>query len=199
MSTASRFVRGYCDFPDYDENDTVAVTYWTRLTEFFTTEYLDILETAQYHIIYHFDVRWPSIGFITNTTIIEEEERTTGEWSGAVGGDGSIVQTGGKVTTWTDITEKTEMQGFDQIISITQSAINAYFRSIFTAAQSSKTETALATWLYDDFFSASFQPISIRLLSHNKAIIWVHLQDGYLKTLRNWQPWAEYVKATYLV
>ena len=95
--------------------------------------------------------------------------------------------------SWTEITQKMEMQGFDQIIAITQSGLNAYFRTIFSAAQSSKTDNLLATWSYDDYFSASFQPINIRLLSHNKAIIWIHLRDGFLKTLRNWLPWAEYV------
>ena len=96
-----------------------------------------------------------------------------------------------KVTTWTETIESLELQGFDQIITLSQSAINAYFRTVFTAAQASRTETTLATWAYDSFFSASYQPITIRLLSNNKAIVWVHLQEGHLKTLRNWSPWAE--------
>ncbi len=192
---ACRFVRAYCDFPKYDETDGIAVHFWTRLIEFFTTEYLDILESAQYHIIYHFDIRWPqTVGLITGTTIVEEGyDEQAGEWTGAIGGDGSIGQTTTTTTSWTEITQTMDMQGFDQIIAITQSGLNAYFRNIFSAAQSSKTDNTLATWSYDEFFSASFQPINVRLLSHNKAIVWIHLRDGYLKTLRNWLPWAEYV------
>ena len=189
-----RFVRAYCVFPKYDETNEIVVRFWTRLIEFFTTEYLDILESAQYHIIYHFDTRWPqTLGFITGTTIVDETEVHSGEWTGAIGGDGSVTQTTTTTISWTEITQKMEMQGFDQIIAITQSGLNTYFRTIFSAAQSSKTDNLLATWSYDDYFSASFQPINIRLLSHNKAIIWIHLRDGFLKTLRNWLPWAEYV------
>ncbi|KAJ3554928.1 hypothetical protein NM688_g2854 [Phlebia brevispora] len=193
LRNSCRFVPAYCDFQGYDEHDEVSLRFWTRLIDFFTTEYVDILESAQYHVIYHYDVRWAKTISITTTTTTTEETGYDehGEWTGATGGDGSIVQTGTSITSsWTDITEKTDMQDFDEIITITQSAINAYFRTIFSAAQTGKT-TMLAAWSYDEYFSASFQPVTIRLLSNRKALVWVHLRDGYLKTLKNWVPWAE--------
>ena len=54
-------MRQFCEFPGLDQNNEEAIRYLTRLVEFFTTDYLDVLETAQYDTIYHFDVRWPKL------------------------------------------------------------------------------------------------------------------------------------------
>ncbi|PSR75858.1 hypothetical protein PHLCEN_2v8772 [Hermanssonia centrifuga] len=90
-----------------------------------------------------------------------------------------------------------DMHGFDQITTITQTAINEYFWSTWSGAQNSKSVvgTALASWSYNNLFSADFAPPTVRLLEPGdngiKAIVWIHLRKGHLKGLRDWKPWTE--------
>ncbi len=256
-SIACRFMRQFCNYSAFDQTNEEAVRYLTRLVDFFTSDYLDVLESAQYHVCYHYDARWPQLSGLEDAERIEEAEEEsdsedeaeteaeiaaaaaaaavavaageagveTAAGAGAVEGgkavasragratrqasgqitrtiDGRVVTSHGVATTyvskaaaWKEITEKTDMQGFDHVSAVSQAAINAYFKSLWTAAQSSKNavDATLARYTYEQYFSSSFQPMNVRLLSNGRAIVWVHLQEGWLKTLRNWLPWSEYV------
>ena len=44
-----------------DEEDSDCMQH---ITEFIAGEYLNILESAKYHVIYHYDARWPQLGRI---------------------------------------------------------------------------------------------------------------------------------------
>ena len=82
------------------------------------------------------------------------------------------------------------MGGFDQVTVISQGSINSHFQQLWQASQASD-ESSLSKWSYDQFFKATFKPIQVRLLSNERAIIWITLQEGSLKTLRDWRPSAE--------
>lgn len=196
-------MRHYCSFPGLDEGNSELVRYWTRVVEFFTTEYFDMLETAQYHVIYHHDHRWPkpaaipsSGGFgygegeidIDHGTIDSSWDETRDD----VVDEETGVVTRGSSGGWEDIAEKADMGGFDQIVAISQGGLIAHFLTLWNSARTSK-EASLVKWNYEDYFEATFKPMTLRLLSNGRAIVWVHLQEGFLKTLRNWLPWKECV------
>lgn len=256
-------MRQFCEFPGFDNTNEESVRYLTRLVDFFTSDYLDVLESAQYHTIYHYDVRWPKLsGLIEDSehhddieeesdseeeeeiARIEEEAEAAAAAGGAVAavdravggptaegpagpdtegpiagrpsgraagraihGHGAARIVAGhivagrplppgyvsKATAWRELTEKTNMNGFDHVSAVSQAAINEQYKTMWTVAQNSKNavDATLARWSYEQFFSSSFQPITLRLLSNNRAIVWIHLQDGWLKTLKNWLPWGE--------
>ena len=163
------------------------------------------METCQYHVIYHHDHRWPKPAAIPvgtgsgGFTFGDSGGFTTDGWP--IGGDwdeysiGGEEEAGGKVTgtlEWTEISEKVEMYGFDQIMAISQEGIIADFLALWNTARTSK-DASLVKWSYEEYFEATFKPMTLRLLSNGRAIVWVHLQEGFLKTLRNWLPWSEYV------
>lgn len=81
------------------------------------------------------------------------------------------------------------MFGYDQVVAISQGSINAQFSALCTNIQS-----IFNRWKYEEFFAAAFKPMSIRLLSNNRAIVWVHLHGGHMKTLRDWVPWEGSMK-----
>ncbi|THG96118.1 hypothetical protein EW026_g5654 [Hermanssonia centrifuga] len=186
-----RFVHYLSDFPDYDDQDNDALECWQRLIDFFTVDYLDIIQSAQYHNIYHYDIRWPkpTTTSIEWTDYVEEESHEESVWIPEDGDIGPGPWT--KPAAWQDITDKTDMQGFDQVIAISQGAINAHFQKIFSVAQVNRTDQTIARWSYEDYFRASFEPLTVRLLSNNKVLIWVRIKEGHVKTLRKWSPWAE--------
>ncbi|THH28534.1 hypothetical protein EUX98_g5660 [Antrodiella citrinella] len=205
-----RYVRHYCTFPGLDEGNAEVVRVWTRVVEFFTTEYFDILESAQYNVVYHHDHRWPkpapipSIGGfgtgygegeidIDIATVDASWDETT-----EVLDDGLGVSTG--VITgdagWKEISEKVDMDGFDQIMAISQGGIIAHFLTLWNNSRTS-VEASLVKWAYDDYFEATFKPMTMRLLSNGRAIVWIHLQEGFLRTLRNWLPWSEGTKYSF--
>ena len=85
------------------------------------------------------------------------------------------------------------MYGFDQIVAVSQASINTHFSALFELARTAKAldcNASLSKWSYEQYFSATFKPVTIRLLSNGKALVWFHLEEGYLKTLRNWLPWS---------
>jgi hypothetical protein len=88
-------------------------------------------------------------------------------------------------TWWRDVTTKTDMFEFDQIIAVSQESIDEYFRVLL------RTYKNLETWSYNTFFNATFGGITVRLLSNERAIIWVDVKQGRFKTLRDWVPWSE--------
>ncbi|TCD65183.1 hypothetical protein EIP91_003005 [Steccherinum ochraceum] len=195
-----RFVRQFCTFPDLDEDNADAVRVWTRVVEFFTTEYFEILETCQYHVIYHHDHRWPKPAIIPyfghgdhdhdheHHLIDASWEETCGDHiHGTAGGKGTATASS---IEWKTISEKVDLGGFDSVTAISQGGIIAQFLSLWTSAHTSK-DASLLKWSYDDFFQASFKPMTLRLLSNGRAIVWINLAEGFLRTLKNWMPWRE--------
>ena len=163
------------EFPGYDDNDELAQESWRLVIEFFAEEYLHILESTRYHIIYSRDTRWELMSKLTSTA----HEDADGSWWSL-----ELADKSGDSSRET--IQRPKMYGFDQVVAISQGSLNAQFATLCTAGQS-----ILYRWNYEEFFAATFRPMSLRLLSSNRAIVWVHLQGGHLKTLKDWMPWDE--------
>lgn len=325
-------MRQLCNWPGFETASEEGLRFIQKLVDFFTNDYLDILESAQYHIVYHYDERWPKLTGVAEAEedevegeqaaadVVEEESdddeedddeddglevdaegnvRTRGlsaediaaaeaasaaadaadaaaggaaggvVGAGAAGGAPGDVVSGGTISGGTlgsgstgvvgspaaargkpsasaiakakaralrkakactpraikqgtvtrtpegksiltkhngvvvpyvskaaavkELTEKSHTHGFDHISAVSQASINAWYKSLWSVASSSKStaDSLLARFAYEQYFSTSFQAPTIRLLSDNKAIVWIHLQDGWLKTLKNWAPCGE--------
>lgn len=186
-SAGTHFVHHHCKFPGLDDEEDSDKQTWARVLEFFKGTYFDILERGGYQVAYHHDYRLP--------------KHTTGHFGGFPDhpdagspispalGDGGI-EGAQDVSPWKEGSEKVDMHGFDQITVISQGSINSHFQQLWLASQTSD-ESSLFKWSYDQYFKATFKPIQVRLLSNERAIIWITLQEGSLKTLRDWRPSAE--------
>ncbi|EKM50129.1 uncharacterized protein PHACADRAFT_153519 [Phanerochaete carnosa HHB-10118-sp] len=283
-----RFMRQLCQWADFDQTNEDALRYVQKLVDFFTGEYLDVLEQAHYNVVYHYDERWPPLSGVPEAEHEEieaedaelideesdsedEEEVVKGDVStyrelgaggativegvaasaaaGAAAGvaiiegsdaaasaagaeagkaarraltakagpvtprvirqgtvsrtpegktiltkhNGTVVEYVSKAAAVKELIEKTHTHGFDHVSAVSQASINAWFKSLWSVASTSKStvDSLLSRFAYEQYFSTKFQAPTLRLLSNNRAIIWLHLQDGWLKTLKNWQPWNE--------
>ncbi|KAI0720523.1 hypothetical protein C8T65DRAFT_633331 [Cerioporus squamosus] len=169
----ARYHDAASEFPGYeDSDDELANEYWRQAIAFFTEEYLQILESARYHIIYSRDTRWEAVSKRTSTV----HEDSEGSWWSS-----ELAAVSGASTRET--IQRAKMFGFDQVVAISQASINAQFSTLCANLQS-----IFYRWHHESFFGASFRPMTIHLLSGNRAIVWVHLQGGHMKTLQDWVP-----------
>ncbi|CCM02877.1 uncharacterized protein FIBRA_04991 [Fibroporia radiculosa] len=188
--TTARPYHRFCSFPNIDSSNELELSYCTRILEFFTSSYLDVLESIDFHVIYHFDARWQNwhLSIENGDSIDEGLDEATEDWTI------TSQSTNTKVTAWVERMTRCNMFGFDQVSAISQSSINAFFASLWAIGSSTKVverSAALTHWHYEKFFSASFKPLTVRLLSNGRAIVWVHMNHGHIKTLKNWKPWSE--------
>ena len=160
------------EYPGLEEDDEIANEYWKNVILFFQEEYFHILESARYHIIYTHDTRWEAVSKLPAT-----HEDSDGSWWSLELSDKSGASS-------RETIRRTKMFGFDQVVAISQGSLNAQF-----AALSTTTQSILHRWSYGDYFAATFRPISLRLLSNNRAIVWVDILGGHLKTLKDWSLW----------
>lgn len=159
-------------------------TYRIGILDFVEREYLAVLESAGY-LILHDTGRAASLSSvqlamqrIDTTTITESFEEFT-ETTEA---------------SWSDVISGSDLQGFDQLSAVSQGSINSRFCQMHEAARRSQSwMSMLAKWSYEDYFSATFEPLTIYLLSNNRALLWVHLTEGYLRPLIDMKPSTEYV------
>ena len=159
--------------------------YRIGILDFVEREYLAVLESAGY-LILHDTGRASSVNsvqlamkridtFSSSSDFFEEYTETT-------------------EASWSDIISSSDLQGFDQVNAVSQGSINSRFSQMYEAARKSQSwMTLLARWSYEEYFSATFEPLSIYLLSNNRALLWVHLTDGNLRPLVDMKPSMEYV------
>ncbi|KAI0667589.1 hypothetical protein C8Q78DRAFT_981541 [Trametes maxima] len=169
--TNGRYHHPLSQYSGLNKEDELSLEYQEIVIAFFAEEYLSILQSAGYHIIYSHDSRWETIQKIK----LNSREDAEGSWWKL----GELGEQSG--AAWRETIQQTKMYGFDQVIAISQGSINAQF--------SASSHLIFHSWAYENFFSSTFKPLSIHLLSSNKAILWVHLTNGSLKTLREWVPW----------
>ncbi|KAI8986088.1 hypothetical protein BD414DRAFT_416881 [Trametes punicea] len=168
--TNARYHHGLSSFTDVKEDDALANQYCDLIVSFFTEEYLHILHGARYHIIYFHSTRVEKIV----TGPIDVAEEAEGNWGIEVV-DGSGVMVSSRETI-----QRTKMYGFDQVVAISQGSINAQLALI--------SHTLFRSWCYGESFSVTLKPLSLYLLSNNRAIVWVSLTSGKLKTLDDGKP-----------
>ncbi|KAI0632191.1 hypothetical protein C8Q77DRAFT_1158855 [Trametes polyzona] len=174
---SARFDNAHSEFAGIDEEDVTQKEYLHFFREDFVKEYLLVLCQSAYRILYEHDKRWEEI----KATISDSHmfiEGSAGLHPAIVDGNGAQPHEGPR---------HAKMGGFDQIIAISQASMNAQFSTLKTKPSAS----LLQTWKYQEFFSATFGALSLRLLSNNRAIVWVSLTNGHLKLLRDGVPSAE--------
>lgn len=163
----------HSDLRGYDAR-TCSHDFLSQLLDFFTFEYFSLLESADYHVIYHFDPRWPQLvfDFGGNSFVLDDPEDAEGE------------DCRDKPVIWREIVKESHTCGYDVVTSVTQASINSLYRTIWQSISSHEgrsTRNILRNWMYQDIVEARFQRITVRLLSHYTAIIWIHLENGSLK------------------
>ncbi|KAI0632188.1 hypothetical protein C8Q77DRAFT_1158853 [Trametes polyzona] len=168
----ARYHQALSSYPGYDESDDVSFDFHDLIIGFFSEEYLQILYNAHYHIIYSHDTRWETIRKMR----FDSQEDSDGSWWSLELGDSSGV-------TSRETIQRTKMFGFDQVVAISQGSLNAQFTATSHAAYHS--------WAFESYFSSTYKPFSLHLLSNNRALVWVHLANGNLKILRDWALWDE--------
>lgn len=153
---AARFSRYHSDF-GLKTND-VMDAYVKYMISFFEVDYLDIITRLQLHIIFGF----PAVPEAPGDEYSED-------YSGTDEGEGDTFRrTRGKSLLWSERIQKTAIQGeFDQVVALSEDSINRVLRSRCGA---------VSTWAQGRFFSMEMLPLSVRLLSHNKAIVYVQAE-----------------------
>lgn len=144
------------------------------LVSFFQTEYLHILERTGYHVIFSRDTRWDKLPGVPH------DEAGDGSWW-------TLEKTAKSGTESRAPVQHAKMFSFDHVIAISQASINAQLEAL-----SEDIKSIFSRWSYGEYFAASFKPLSLRLLSNNRAIVWVHLRGGTFKKLtKKWRPDSE--------
>ncbi|KZT30121.1 hypothetical protein NEOLEDRAFT_1055067 [Neolentinus lepideus HHB14362 ss-1] len=174
-----RFIEHLCIYGEHDVDRFEE--YHDILIHFIDHYYFKVLLEASRHIIY-----------TQSTTVVIKsgwEDHDHGVW-----GEIDLRKHRESITIINEErVTKTHMFGFDYIQAITQTSITEYFESLWRQSQASKTLEYLAClvkWSYEKNFEASFGAIQIRLLSHEKAIILVSLQEGTMIPLRGGVPYT---------
>ncbi|TFK51257.1 hypothetical protein OE88DRAFT_1629687 [Heliocybe sulcata] len=176
-----RFIEHLCIYGEHDVNIDLFDEYHATLIHFLDHYYFRIIQEASRHIIYTH----------STTVIVRDgfEDHDHGVW-----GEVDLRKHKESITIINEerIT-KTYMHGFDYIQAITQTSVVEYFESLWRQAQGSKVLEHLAClvkWSYEKNFEATFGAIQVRLLSSEKAIILVSLQEGTMVPLRGGAPYT---------
>ncbi|KAI0335832.1 hypothetical protein GY45DRAFT_1239802 [Cubamyces sp. BRFM 1775] len=170
--TNARYHHGLSTYEGLTSDEALANEYCGAVITFFIEEYLQILHSARYHVIYSHDVRWETVGKPKPDAGDEAE----GSWWTIGLGEG--VSAGSQETI-----QRTKMYGFDQVVAISQGSINLQFSAV--------SHAILRTWDFEQSFNATFRPLALHLLSDNRALLWVHMTSGKLKALKDGAPCAE--------
>lgn len=140
------------------ESNEVIDIHVNYMISFFQEEYLDIISRLQMHIILGLPAvpEPPGYEYSDDYSGTSESEEFT------------FHRKHGKAGLWSERIRDTVIYGdFDQIIALSEDSINRVLRSRCSA---------VSTWEYEGFFSMQVQPLSVRLLTNNKAIIYVQAE-----------------------
>ncbi|KDQ49725.1 hypothetical protein JAAARDRAFT_142971 [Jaapia argillacea MUCL 33604] len=173
--SSMRICEHLCIFTGFDISLKWAVTLKTTIIEFIHDYYSSILEAAKCHIVYHFDIRWT----------VEHDHHFGHHVSSDDSGseydpDVEPHHDTGKAKPWEVVIKKTDTCGFDFVQVISLEAIIEQFRIICETSTKHVHEhtRCMSKWSHGHEFEASFGPLTFRLLSSGKVIVWVHLQEG---------------------
>ncbi|KDQ52587.1 hypothetical protein JAAARDRAFT_702442 [Jaapia argillacea MUCL 33604] len=167
----------------FELSEEAGVNYKTHLLKFIQDHYLTLLESSSFNVFYHIDTRLPALP-------VTPSRPSTGS------SDTESINThvdDKRRSAWKGIIERSDMHGFDFVQAISPASITEHFKTLWKNAHTSTDDhiKCLREWSYDEYFKATFGVLSLRLLSNGKAVVWVQLEEGHLKTLRNWLLWSE--------
>lgn len=174
-------MRSFSSFGGLDLEDEEERNCLEYVINFVQQEYLNILESAEYHIIYKHDSRWGSGGGSDDLEVIVESNEA--EWHRYSAEDGKLIS---KTAAWRHIIQNSDVGIYDQVTALSEASINSHFRSSTTAG------SKLFEWSFDSYFNATFEPPTVRLRGDSGAVIvFINLKSGTLRHLRNHQPYPE--------
>ncbi|EKM54030.1 uncharacterized protein PHACADRAFT_257614 [Phanerochaete carnosa HHB-10118-sp] len=182
--TTSRFAGSFSSLGGFDleeSEDKEGRDCLEYVIDFVRHEYLNILESAEYHIIYKHDSRWGVGGGTDDLEVVVESNEA--EWHRYSAEDSKLIS---KTAAWRHIIQNSDVGIYDQVTALSEASINSHFRSSTTAG------SKLFEWAYDSYFNVTFEPPTVRLRGDSGAVIvFFHLKSGTLRHLRNHQPYAE--------
>lgn len=141
--------------------------------------YFSLLRNAQYHILYEYDSRIPSVDDATEQLeqdddmddVLENMDLLSAfdEQQEIESGDGK---------DWLDIAD---LGGFDQITVLPLRAVNLGLRFAWkeqAAATGTGEDALLVSWQHGELFNSTFMPPTVRLRSNGRANILINLDSG---------------------
>lgn len=150
----------------FDLDNDINFTKFTRLISFLSLEYLQILESGGFHF-YRWDSRSSHNGGRGGATDIWTGHTEREEWS-------------------TDITTNTDMRGFQQIIVLSQASLDEIYNSYYTKY------SWMQKYRMGKNFEVEYGALKVRLLSNNRALVFIPIKAGKLRTIRDGKPWDKY-------
>ena len=92
-----------------------------------------------------------------------------------------------KVMMRQEISVTSDVGIFDAISTIPQAAVNLHFRLCWESSRVKQTTWSgiVTKWTYSEVFEVEFKPITVRLLSHERAIIVINMDTGRLNVGAN--------------
>lgn len=163
LALGGKFAQALSLFIGFDLDIDVNYSKFTRLITFLSLEYLQILESGGFHFY-----RWDS-----RTSLHGGRGGATDLWTGHTGGE-----------DWsTDITSNTNMHGFQQIIVLSQASLDEIYNSYYTKY------SWMQKYRMGKDFDVEYGALKVRLLSNSRALVFIQLKAGKLRTLRNGKPW----------
>ncbi|KAI0093282.1 hypothetical protein BDY19DRAFT_903047 [Irpex rosettiformis] len=175
-------------FPGYDvDKDDHGLK--SLLREFFVTEYLIRIEREELHILYDSNALFDflDVSDLPEDAEIEVssgDETDSGRDSTSHGsGGGRTAPNSSKVFVRQETTTTSDVGAFDVVNAISQAAVNLHFRLSWESSRAKKTawSSMITKWTHSEVFEATFKPITVRLLSNERAIVVIHMETGYLK------------------
>jgi hypothetical protein len=142
-----------------------------RIVDFVSVEYLEYLATYTQSNLYVPRLR---------QLVDEEELALEGEvrnersaWEYA----GEMHQTQQDQSGWTEEANRISARGFHQLIILSEESVNAYYTSLWNAARTSDDKST-TEWAYENMFRGTFQHLKLQLLSGDRAIVYVSVENG---------------------
>lgn len=144
--------------------DPTILQYYNLTVKFLSVDYLDILLAYSYNIIYRLVIdKHPDVG------------EDSGYWKRIDHvGEFHSFRRHGQALIWIERVRSIALSGADQVLALTEDSINRILHSRWTALGSSHL---LSTWSKDSF-RANFNPLTVRMLSNGKVIVYVDIEHG---------------------
>lgn len=180
------YMEHFSQFSGYDADcDTHDLK--SRLKEFFVTEYLIRIEREELHTLYDSDVVFFFPGAEGGDELEDQDDIGDNDNDTDSEGDNHPKRSSGgstaKIVIREEVSTTSDVGVFDLVSAVSQAAVNLHFRSSWEQSRTKQTtwSSMVTKWTHLEVFEAEFKPVTIRLLSNERAIIVIHMESGYLK------------------
>jgi len=143
-----------------------AIDYFNQISVFLAEDYVHLIDIYEGRKIYSNRVPVILEAELTKTEFVKESPSYAHDfrWSQR------------SVTAWTEEANRIRLGGFDQVIVLSEDAINALFRARWSNAPGTRA-SPLRVWSQKGF-EANFGLMKIHLMSDNRAIIFVNIRKA---------------------